>query len=328
MHASPSIITAKATQAPFTTRDFVDSVMRGTSQVMLQNNSYTGVLFLIGLFLNSWVFAAGSLIGTAVSTSTALVLSANKAHIRDGLFGFNGALVGVALLVYLPHSPAVWLCVLLGAAASTIVMIGATKLLNIGRLPALSAPFVLTSWCLILVIMHFDHLSIANQFMRTNLPNANAATASITASSAIHGLFNGIAQVFLQNNIATGIVFTLALLVSSRRATAMALLASLIGMLVAWAAGATEAAIHTGIFGFNNVLTAIAVGSLLFVPNRVSTVYTVLAMVITPVIGIVVSTVMRTFGLPTLTMPFLLTTWLFAMASAHVSAIKRAHDDC
>lgn len=32
---------------------FIDSVLRGIGQVMLQNNSYTGLIFLIGIFYNS-----------------------------------------------------------------------------------------------------------------------------------------------------------------------------------------------------------------------------------------------------------------------------------
>ena len=41
---------------------FVDSVLRGIGQVMLQNNSYTGVIFLAGIFYNSIILDRKSVV--------------------------------------------------------------------------------------------------------------------------------------------------------------------------------------------------------------------------------------------------------------------------
>jgi len=51
---------------------FADSVLRGLGQVMFQNNSYTGLLFLAGIACNSPVFAAAALLGTIASTLAAI----------------------------------------------------------------------------------------------------------------------------------------------------------------------------------------------------------------------------------------------------------------
>ncbi len=55
---------------------FIDSVLRGVGQVLLQNNSYAGLLFLAGIFYNSVLFGTAVLIGTVAvvfaSTSAAL----------------------------------------------------------------------------------------------------------------------------------------------------------------------------------------------------------------------------------------------------------------
>jgi urea transporter len=54
--------------------DFLKIISRGISQVMLQNNIITGLLFLIGIFYNSWLMGIGALIGVLISTLTAFIL--------------------------------------------------------------------------------------------------------------------------------------------------------------------------------------------------------------------------------------------------------------
>ena len=51
---------------------FLDSVLRGVGQVMLQNNSYAGLIFLVGICYNSQLFGLAALVGTVVSTATAI----------------------------------------------------------------------------------------------------------------------------------------------------------------------------------------------------------------------------------------------------------------
>ena len=46
----------------------VDSLLRGTGQVMFQNNALTGLLFLAGIFVNSAKLGAFGVLGLATST--------------------------------------------------------------------------------------------------------------------------------------------------------------------------------------------------------------------------------------------------------------------
>ena len=68
---------------------FVDTLLRGTGQVMFQNNPITGLLFLIGIFYNSYQFGIAAVIGLLDSTITAMQLGADRNLKRAGLFGFN-----------------------------------------------------------------------------------------------------------------------------------------------------------------------------------------------------------------------------------------------
>jgi urea transporter len=294
---------------------FLDSVLRGIGQVMLQNNAYAGLLFLLGVFYNSPLFGVAALLGASVSTATARLLGVERRLVHAGLFGFNGALVAIALLYFLQPGLLTWGCVLFAAACSTIVMAAMVTLLGAWKIPALTAPFVFTSLCFFLATARFGRLRSTHLLPTAGLPRAVRVEGVVTASTLGEGLLNGVAQVFFQGNAITGILFVAGLLVASRRACVTALLGSLTGLLVAWGMGAAEPAIRAGAFGFNSVLTAIALGSAFFVMDKASLAYALLATIATTVLYAAVSAALEPLGLPALTFPFVLVVWLFLLAS-------------
>src|SRR5688572_5208213 len=127
----------------------VDTLLRGTGQVMFQNNPLTGLLFLVGIFVNSAKFGGAGLLGLAASTLAAYLLGADRMLIRNGLFGFNGILVGIGLAFFLEFEPLLVVYIVLGAAVSAIVMMALANLLSPWDMPALTAPFVLSAWLLL-----------------------------------------------------------------------------------------------------------------------------------------------------------------------------------
>lgn len=301
---------------------FSDCVLRGVGQVMLQNNSYAGLFFLIGIFYNSPLFGAAVLLGTVVSTATAMLLGVDRAQVRAGLFGFNGGLVAIALLYFLQPDALTWGCVIFAAACSAIVMAAFFTLMSAWKIPALTAPFVFVALCFFLATARFGRLHSTHLLPTAGLPKAVSVEGVVTISTVVEGLFNGIAQVFFQGNLVTGILFAVGLMVGSRRAGAAAMAGSLTGLLVAWGMGAAEPAIRSGAFGFNSVLVAIALGSVFFVLDRFAFVYALLAASVTAVVFAGVSAALEPLGIPALTLPFVLVTWLFLLASPVFSRLQ------
>ena len=74
---------------------------RGIGQVMFQNNALSGLLMLIGIFLNSWQMGILAVCGNIISTLTAYFSGYKHNDIKNGLYGFNGTLVGIAVGVFL-----------------------------------------------------------------------------------------------------------------------------------------------------------------------------------------------------------------------------------
>lgn len=95
----------------------------------------------------------------------------------------------------------------------------------------------------------------------------------------------------------------------------MALIGSILGLSTAWLLGASEPAIRSGAFGFNSVLTAIALGSVFLPSNAKSLGYAVLAAIVTTIAFASLSGALKPLGMPAMTLPFVVVTWIFLIGS-------------
>jgi len=285
---------------------FGDAVLRGIGQVLLQGNAWSGLLFLLGLAVASPLAALAALAGSSASTLAALRLGAGRDQIEAGLYGFNGALVGVALLAFAPPQPAVWLWIVAAAAGSSLVHLALQDLLRPWRLPVLTAPFVLTTWCVLLAAP----MAGPPWFGASPVP----AGGPLTAQALLDGVLNGLAQVFLQENPATGAIFAAGLLAGAPRALAAGLAGSLIGLAVAWALGASLPALQTGLYGYNGVLVAIGFACVFGGDRARSLWWTLSATAAAPIAHAALSTWAAQAGLPALTLPFVVVAWVFLLA--------------
>ena len=85
--------------------------------------------------------------------------------------------------------------------------------------------------------------------------------------------------------------------------------------------GANGADIAKGLYGFSPVLTAIALGSTFIPPSGAATVYAIAGTVFTVIVQGALNSLMTPWGIPTLTLPYVLTMWLFMLAKAGVAPV-------
>lgn len=159
---------------------FADAVLRGFGQVMLQGNAWTGLLFLLGIAAHSLLLALAALIGASVSTASAWLLGAAPVALRRGAYGFNGALVGIALLYSLQPNALTWACVVLAAIGAAVLAAAVNRLLHLWPLPALTAPFVLISWCFFLATTRFGRLDTTGTLPTAELPHGGSVEGVVT----------------------------------------------------------------------------------------------------------------------------------------------------
>ncbi len=307
-------------------RSFLDATLRGVGQVFLQNHPLTGAIFLLAILANSvlsastladqgvsaaWLFA-GAVLGTVVSTSVAILLRLDPQAIRQGLYGYNGTLVGIALPFFFQAGPAMLPAIAAATALSTGVMELASRLFGRWRLPVLTAPFVLTTWLALVVFSHVGALQ-PSSFM-PGTPHV-LPPIPLTPLGVAEGLLKGEGQVMFQAHWVAGLLIAIGLLVNSRRSFVFALVGSLLGELFALIEGVDAASVMTGLYGFNPVLTGIALGAIF--PARHAAWVALLGMGATFVVAELLGLAFAPVALPALTAPFVLTTWLFLLPRIH-----------
>ena len=296
-----------------------DACLRGAGQVVFQDHPLSGLAFLAAIAWAAWQAAlpallAGALLGLLASTAAAHVLRADEAALRRGLHGFNGLLVGVALPVFLAPTPAMVLLLVLGAAASTPLMQAITRLMQRLGLPALTAPFLATTWALLLVAQALG-LPAAPAAASTGAAGLDAALPGGELPARVWPLLRGLlvapAQVFLLDDPVSGLLVLLGLALASRRALGWALLGATLASATAWAAGLDAAGLGRGVYGFSAVLTAVALGDAAPAASRRQRLAVLPAIVLTVLAQAALNAVFGGVALPALTAPFVLVTWLF-----------------
>ncbi len=271
-------------------RAFV-TFLRGFGQVMLQESALAGALFLVGIATSSVPMALGGMAGALSGVVTAKLCGCKTDDLRKGWYGYNGALVGIALPVF--HQPGALLCALIvtGGALATVVL--RAMLRRADHLPPYTAPFVLSTWGM---------LAIADL---AGIASAVAGDAAMRTGE-IPALLRGVGQVMFQGAWPAGLIFLAGLALHSRQAAAWALIGSALGLATARSLGYPEELAAAGIFGYNGALTGIALAAR-FRGDAVA-----------PLLGIVLSTVatrgFQLAGIPALTAPFVLSSWAVGLA--------------
>lgn len=297
----------------------IDAWLRGVSQVVFQDNLPCALLILLAVAWAAYdgrqpALLGGAVLATIVATLTARLLRADAALLRRGLFGYNGMLVGIALPTYLAPTPTLWACIVLGAALSTVVMLALAALLRPWKLAALTAPYLLTLWCLLLAAHRFAGLPGPDPSAPVHAIAVDSGLLSALQGTLLAAL-RGVAQVFLLPDAVSGALILAGIAASSRRAALFAAAGSLLALAVAWLFGTDRAATLAGMYSFSAVLTAVALGDA-FVghPGLRGIAYAAFGVVATVVVNAALNTLLAPIGLPASTMPFVLTTWLFLLA--------------
>lgn len=278
-------------------------------------NAATGFVFLVALFVGGLTAGLAACVGVVSSTATASLLGLPERELDEGLFGFNGTLVGPCLFALLEGSPQLWLYVILASALSTIVMAAMTRLLAPCKVPAATAPFVLTSWMFLAAAHSFEAFSRGAMLPRADLATEMTDAAAIAPQAWFTALAKGVSEVMLADSVLVGALFLAGIAITSPRGALMAAVGASIGVAFPIALGADEHMIELGLYAFNPVLTTMALGWVFLKPGIASTLVTVFAGLMTVVCQAALAGFLAPVGLPTLTFPFVLTTWIFLLAA-------------
>ncbi|XP_032424880.1 urea transporter 1-like [Xiphophorus hellerii] len=245
----------------------LDGILRGTAQVMFVSNPVSGLLILTGLFLQNPWWALNSLLGTFVSTVSAILLRQNREAIFAGLHGYNGTLVGMLMAAFSSKGNWYWwllfpnvfmsmLCPVISSALSSIM--------SKWDLPIFTLPFNILT-CLHIAATGTTHPYFPEVKIQ---PKVHLHHSDSLANLSIPQLFLsvpvGVGQVFGCDSPWTSCLVLLALLLCSPAICIHALLGSTAGLCTGLALAAPLEDVYTGLWGYNSALSCIAIGGVFY----------------------------------------------------------------
>lgn len=266
--------------------NYIQSILRSMGQIMFQNNIWSGLLFLTGIFYNSWLLGLAALLGTIISISTSQILRYPKEDIENGLYGFNGALSGIALWYFFGFNSTTLFAVIISIVLTTVLFHYLKKVI-----PPFTAPFIIITWIALYFLLHVFEFPL--------IPSSAPAQNTFDLLSATTKSFG---QVMFQENWITGAFFLLAIVVNSRSSAIYGLYAAVLGSLAGLLLKEPVSAVNAGLMGYNAILCAIALAG--NKQNRF------LWISIATILSVILNIGFAESGIIALTAPFVLSTWI------------------
>lgn len=279
--------------------EFADTTARGIGQVIFLNSPMSGGVILGGLALGSPYLASLAATGAIVATGTAKVTKMDNNSLQDGLWGYNGCLVGCAAAVFGPAS-------IVAATTSTIIGAAATPFVAAALKETMSIP----QWTYAFNAVALTSLLRTRPFLPAGEITTDVATAAAETSSSV-GMGDvllapliGISQIFVVESALSGAVITYGIGMYSPGLAAHAVMGSAVGSLFGLASGAADfSEVAMGLWGFNSALTSMAVG-VFFVHSIPVMALSAGGAAATAAVFGAMKTVFDAYGAPCLTLPF------------------------
>ncbi len=286
-------------------------LLRGAGQVMFQGNALTGALFLCGILWGAVESRTpelfmGALVGLVAATATGMITGLRSKDGRDGLWGFNGILVGCAMPVLLGNTPQMWLMLVLTAAMTVWLREGLNRVMAKHRINSLTFPFVLATWLMVAAAHRLGALGVAEA-------HHIDVCHTVSVWSVVEAWLKGVSQIFFVDSAVAGAIFLAGLAVSNLRAAVWTAAGSAVGMVVAWWLDAPHGAVFAGLYGYSPALTALALATVFYRPTFRSAAWALLGAVMTVPIQAAVAAMLAPCGITALTAPFCFATWIFLL---------------
>ncbi|MCI4126234.1 urea transporter [Bacillus haynesii] len=287
----------------------ITASLKGISQVILIENVMTGFLILIAITVSSYYLGIIALLSAIIGTLVGKLGAGDEKIINQGLLGYNSVLTGMALALFLT-GPYMWLVALIGSAVAAIFTAALMHFTNRTEVPILTFPFIILTWFILLASYKLKGIRLSSALIPQDLTHWKLKIAGEV--NLMDGIFHGIGQVFFLNNTVSGILIFLAVFWAGRKLGLYAVIGNAVAIIIAFLLGGERSLITSGLYGYNAILTILAVSAVFNREhNRFAFLSGIISACLTVPITAGLSTYLLPYGLPALTMPFVLCSWLF-----------------
>ncbi|UPT68731.1 MAG: urea transporter [Sphingobacteriales bacterium JAD_PAG50586_3] len=296
-----------------------EGIVHSYAQIFFSQDKVLGLLLMLCTFLDPVLGVCG-LFAVMLANLVATFLGFDKTQIREGIFGFNALLLGMAIGYDYRLTPAFWVVLSFAILLAIIVQAWLTGILSKQGLPVVSLPFILTAYIVTLAIRQTQLLEVVNHnaYLLDNtffnpfgvLDTLEEGTKSLSFPTMIKGYFLSLGAIFFQAKLATGVLVGIGLLYHSRIAFSLTLLSFCWAWVCIDLAGAEMHWLKYQA-GANFIFIAIAVGCFYIVPSLYSYLSVMLLVPLTIMAHLAFFKLFSTWMLPVYTLAFSFITIVF-----------------
>lgn len=302
---------------------YYEGIVNSYSQVFFSKNRIFAFIIISATFINPFSGISG-FISLVAALLFADWFGYSKVFIRDGTYGFNCLLAGLALGVYYEFSPAFFFILVFTSMLTLLMTVWLSAFLASYNIPFLTLPFLFSTWIAILSIRTFKAIELSERgiFVFNDVQNYGGVyllkfydqIININIPFLLEVYLKSLGAVFFQYNIFAGFIIGIGLLIYSRIAFTLSLLGFFAGYFFYFFQKAEFSDVYYSYIGFNFILTAIALGGFFFIPSK-KTYFLVL--ITSPLVAVILSAFSYIFSiiqLPIYSLPFALIVILIIFA--------------
>ncbi len=321
VHSTSPAAKAVETQTKIWDSPVYQTVINSYAILFFSQSKLLGWFVLTVSFFNPYTGLAG-LVSLIVAVVTGFGLGFGKQQLKTGFYTYSSLLTGLGMGALYELSFAMLL--VLALASLLVFMLSAVLIARFARnnLPALSLPFILTLWLVMLASKGFESVGLTERNIfwlnemyaigGSRLIKAVEGIEYATISPVVAGFFRSLSAILFQNNLFAGILLCIGIFMYSR----LALLMMLLGYAVAISfhyllyGGSTEVINYYNL-GTNFMLTALAIGGIYLIPSPRSFFWAILLVPIAYLLTEGAQRVTLAWGLPVFSLPFCIVVIIF-----------------
>lgn len=294
-----------------------NAVVNSYAILFFSQHKIFGILLLIASFFNITAGITGFLC-TLFTIILVNQLGFNKETTQTGLYSFNSLLLGIGFGTFFTFNYTFWLWLLVACILCIIICINLTAQLGKYSLPALSIPFIIVFWIVLLATNGYAGMGLVQKNSAiifelyigstSHLNQLHEYINQLNLPIYIALFFRSLSAVLFQNNIIAGIIIALGLLIHSRIAFSLLVLGFVVACLTNNLIGVYPDGVSNYHLGANFMMISLAIGGFFLIPSIRSYLLAVVAVLLTFLLVNGLTKAFDFFSLPIFSMPFSLLT--------------------
>ncbi len=222
------------------------TLLRSFGQIVLQANAFTGACLVAGWLLCDPRLACAALIGAIAANVSAILAAHSDDDLRAGLYGFNGALAGLAAFSFIADNATAAAVAILAATGTAWLHEPWSRWLRARQLSYFSSPCLIVTWLWMPIAASGPE------------PARLATTPTLDAAQLGGGVLAGLAQTGFASGAMAGAFVLIGIAAASARHALYALTGAALACSLHVLLGAGASSFDAGLLGFNGALTALA----------------------------------------------------------------------